>query len=130
MALFILIALSPRQDKLNRGFIPCTQNMVAQMLRCTENKPWCMAKAVVRNSLCDIRVVGKGLVLWLDGAESTPWSTYFFEPVVETHQKDDMDADLIEFYEQNRDLGADMQNLDQARLELERRENENENVEK
>lgn len=125
LVLFVLIAVSPRQDQLGRGFIPCTQNMVMQMLRCTENKFWCMTKAVARNTLCDIGVVKKGVKLWLEGAEPTPWASYLFEPVLEIHENGDMHEDLIRFYEQNNNLNTDMQNLDQARLELERKENEN-----
>ena len=61
LVFFILIALSPRQDKLERGFIPCTKNMMQQMLRCPANqKAWCMTKAIAQNTLCDARVISSG----------------------------------------------------------------------
>lgn len=101
---FTLIALSPKQDLKKRGFIPCTEALVQEMINC-QNQKWCGFKVIINNSLCDLKVIGQGLHLWIKGQQPAPWSNYIFEP--ELFQ----DQELKEFYDQNPNLEAQMQNL-------------------
>ena len=79
LALFILILLSPRQDIQKRGFIPCTEMMADNMLSC-EGKVFCLLSAIVKNSWCDMKVVGRGMASWVKGEQRTPWENYIFIP--------------------------------------------------
>lgn len=106
-----LVFYSPRQDTLNRGFIPCTQKMVKEVFECNEQKHWCMSKAIIKNTACDFTVIFNGLSAWVAGKQPTPWSNYFFEPVLPTEQSDD---DLKQdFYTENPRSAEDMAKLKQ-----------------
>lgn len=118
LCIFLLVLFSPRRDELNRGFIPCTKAMAGEMFSCRENKIWCMAAAVVKNSVCDARVVWKGLTDWVDGRQPAPWSNYLFEPVIAIQENPD--ESLAEYYAEHPDTLTDMQQLDRERRELER----------
>lgn len=122
LAVFLLVLFSPRQDSQNRGFIPCTKEMAAEIFACQENKAWCMAKAVVKNGYCDTKVVFSGFAKWISGKQTTPWENYLFVPDVNgAENQTDIDPELQQFYEQNRDLDIQMNQLERQRLELEKR---------
>jgi len=78
--LFVLVLLSPRQDQQRRGFIPCTEVFVEELLQCEKNKVWCLIKSSVSNSWCDIKVIGNGFSMWAEGKQKFPWSNYIFTP--------------------------------------------------
>lgn len=126
-----LILISPRQDNLNRGFIPCTQEMASGMLSCPENgKMRCFAGYVLKNVWCDAKVVGRGMKLWAEGKQDSPWSNYIFKP--DLRPLDDEgnpvdDEELQEFYRQNPNMHQDMKNLIKLHNQLnEELENEKE----
>jgi hypothetical protein len=110
-ALFVVVALSPRQDSQNRGFIPCTDKLIEDLSACGGNKI-CAVETIVANTWCDFKVMGEGVSLWLGGKQPRPWSNYLFEPEWE----EETDEDLLEFYRNNPDLEKDMRRL----IELEK----------
>ena len=114
---FTLIAFSPRQDKLERGFIPCTKAMMTQMLDCPKNKAVCFSKAILKSTVCDAGIIAEGFENWLNREQPTPWANYLFEP--ELDEPAERHPELDEFYEQNKNIHEDMQRLEKARLELE-----------
>ena len=120
--LFILVLLSPRQDNLRRGFIPCTETMAENLLSCEENKFICLIKSVVKNSWCDIKVVGKGIKLWLKGEQTAPWSNYIFVPELTSEEEYARNA-KIEYHKNNSDVKQEMQELKKLNEELENEQN-------
>ena len=120
--LVILVVLSPRQDKLNRGFIPCTKAMMTDFSACEKGKLWCLMKAVFSNTLCDAGVVLSGVENWAKNKQKTPWANYLFEPEVD--KEPNQHPELTKFYEQNKNIRADMAKLYKASLELEREKDE------
>ena len=120
--LFILVLLSPRQDNLRRGFIPCTEIMAENLLSCEENKFFCLIKSVVKNSWCDIKVVGKGIKLWAKGEQPAPWSNYIFTPELSSDAEYDEEA-KTEYHKNNSDVKQEMQKLKKLNEELENEQN-------
>lgn len=121
MVLFILVLLSPRADEQKRGFIPCTENMAEQILACEHNKIACLLKAVVGNSWCDAKVVGRGIKKWVLGEQKTPWSNYIFIPELPADRFFDQEA-RAEYLKQHPDPKAEMQRLHKLHKELENAE--------
>lgn len=118
--IFILVFLSPRQDELKRGFIPCTETLVKEMFDCN-GKAWCMSKAIVKNTGCDTKIVLEGFGNWVEGKQPTPWANYLFEPEIGKDQnKEEIHPELEEFYKDNRDIKADMEKLNKQWQELEK----------
>ena len=120
--LFILVLLSPRQDNLRRGFIPCTEIMADNLLSCEENKFICLIKSVVKNSWCDIKVVGKGIRLWAKGEQAAPWSNYIFVPELSADDEYEQEA-KAEYHRNNSDVKKEMQKLKKLNEELENEQN-------
>lgn len=121
LMVFLLVLISPRQDRLNRGFTPCTKQMVSKMFSCSENKAWCMAKAVVQNGWCDTKVVGEGFAKWMSGEQTSPWANYLYVPELEEDEnlKDNEPQEgLSAYYQENSDIEAQMKYLEAQRLEL------------
>ncbi len=117
LAVFLLVLFSPKTDKLNRGFIPCTTEMARSILEERENGSFELVKIIIKNTYCDAKVVGNGLVKWLKGEQSSPWANYLFEPVPLFEEEN---AELAEFYKENPDIEKDMEVLNKKRMELER----------
>lgn len=116
--LFMLILLSPRQDIQKRGFIPCTETMVKELINCEQNKFICLLKVSLRNSWCDLKVVSKGFANWSKGIQKTPWSNYIFIP--ELPEDPDFDKKAREEYlKNNPDMATEMQQLKKLSEELE-----------
>ena len=76
---FVLILLAPKQDLKGRGFIPCTEEMVEDLLNCNKGM-WCSIKTIVKNNVCALGVIGEGVSRWMKGKQPAPWSNYIFEP--------------------------------------------------
>ena len=124
LVMFILVLISPRQDVRKRGFIPCTEAMAEQMLSCSENKLGCMFKAVLKNSWCDLNVIGRGFVLWAKGDQDWPWSNYIFIPELPQDEFFDKEAQA-EYFKNNPGTVAEMQQLKELNEQL---ENDNEQI--
>lgn len=114
---FVLVLFSPRQDVQKRGFIPCTEEMVSDMLGC-EGKTFCMLGKVIKNSLCDSKVIIDGAKAWVIGNQKTPWANYFFVPELKPSQE--VEAGLQEFYDENPHVTADMEVLRKLNQNLEK----------
>ena len=119
LTVFLLVLFAPREDKLNRGFIPCTKQLAEEIFTCTENKTWCMSKAIVKNSWCDTLVVLDGFGAWVRGRQETPWANYLFKPEPLDAGQIEPDEALTEFYAENPDIAGDMEKLHQDRQKLE-----------
>lgn len=95
--LTVVMYLSPRQDVKERGFIPCTKQLIIALQDCPAGKLGCPFKLLVEDMACNIGVVGTGATNWIKGKQSTPWANYLFEPKLaeaddvfaETKQSDD-----------------------------------------
>ena len=120
--LFVLVLLSPRQDIRRRGFIPCTEVMAEKILDCEGNRVGCLLAAVVGNSWCDLKVVGRGIRDWAGGRQKTPWSNYIFVPELPADEFFDAEA-RAEYFKNNPDVKAEMQQLQKLNKELENEEN-------
>lgn len=116
--LFILVLLSPRQDEKKRGFIPCTETMAEQMLNCENRKFSCMLSAIIKNTWCDIKVVGFGIGQWARGRQNAPWSNYIFIPEHPIDENFD-EAALTEYLQNNPPPQLEMRELQQLNEELE-----------
>lgn len=119
LTVFLLVLFAPREDKLNRGFIPCTKQLAEEIFSCTENKTWCMSKAIVKNTWCDTLVVLDGFGAWVRGRQETPWANYLFTPEPLDAAQNEPDAALTEFYAENPDIAGDMEKLHHDRQKLE-----------
>lgn len=122
ISVILIVVSSPRTDKLNRGFIPCTKVMMEDIFACSENKALCMSSAIVKNSWCDVKVIFGGMKLWIDGKQPKPWSNYFFDPEPlnkEINQRDD--EELEEYYRQYPDIKHQMEQLEQESQKLEQK---------
>ena len=123
LSLFMLILLSPRQDALRRGFIPCTEEFVEDILTCEKNKVWCLLKYSAKNSWCDFKVVGIGFAKWAKGEQDHPWSNYIFIPQLPTN--DDFDEKArAEYLKNNADISIEMEELKKLNKELEDENNQ------
>ncbi len=110
-----LILISPRQDNQNRGFIPCTQKMAQGMMSCPQQgKMLCFSGHILRNTWCDVQVIGKGIKLWIKGEQPTPWSNYIFTPDLRPLDEDGEvinDEELQKYYQENPNMQEDMNKL-------------------
>ncbi len=79
--LFAVILIAPKQDAKGRGFVACTQKMIDNLFEC-DKAFWCSIGAISENTLCDIKIIGKGLVDWSNKKQPYPWSNYIFEPEI------------------------------------------------
>ncbi len=113
--LFLIVLLSPRQDNQRRGFIPCTENMAAELYDCN-GRSFCMLGAVLNNSLCDAGVVWTGVKEWSAGKQAAPWSNYFFTPDVSS--EDEIAPEVEEFYRENPNLRQDVLQLENMHEQL------------
>ena len=118
LSIFLLVLFSPKQDELNRGFIPCTQKMAQQILSGEKKSSSTLVKAIIENTYCDTKVVFRGFADWMSGKQETPWANYMFEPQI-YNQIDATDEELIKFYNENPNISKDMEELDKQRLKLE-----------
>ncbi|MBP1532321.1 MAG: hypothetical protein ILA52_02340 [Alphaproteobacteria bacterium] len=111
-----MMFLSPRQDALKRGFIPCTEKFVTDLNNCQRGGIGCLFKYLGADIKCNILVVGNGFKQWISGKQKTPWSNYLFVPLTAA----ELDEQLP--YEGN--VIQDMENLEQQRLFIEQKHQE------
>ena len=78
--LTVMLFISPRQDALHRGFIPCTQKLVVDMYACESGEVFCPLKFLWQDTKCNVGVVFNGFGAWVKGEQKTPWANYLFEP--------------------------------------------------
>lgn len=130
VTMILIVVSSPRQDKQNRGFIPCTKIMLDEIINCKDDDQYmCIGESILKNSACDAGVIINGFKDWTKGKQSRPWSNYFFTPELETPLDDpELDEELKEFYEQNPDVHLQMEQLnsDYEKLNKDMEESENE----
>lgn len=81
--LTIMLFISPRQDALKRGFIPCTENLVIDISSCERGKISCPMKYLWQDLKCNTKVVLNGFGAWVKGEQKTPWKNYLFTPVAQ-----------------------------------------------
>ncbi|MBE6445090.1 MAG: hypothetical protein E7019_03400 [Alphaproteobacteria bacterium] len=124
-SLFILILLSPRQDMLRRGFIPCTEEFVEEIVICKKNKVWCLLKSSAKNSWCDFKVVGYGIAKWVKGEQNYPWSNYIFIPQLPEDEDFNEEA-RAEYLKNNANFSIEMEELKKINKELEDESNQQE----
>lgn len=117
----VLLMIAPKQDLQERGFIPCTLAMIDELSNC-ERKIVCSIAAITHNSWCDFKVIGKGLVQWLSGTQTRPWSNYIFTPQLPEDEFIDQDA-RTEYLKQYPNTLQEMQKLKQLGKELENEQN-------
>ncbi len=125
LGMFILVLLSPRQDVQKRGFIPCTDAMAAQLSGCRDNGGiGCMLGGIVQNSWCEMKVIGKGIKLWISGQQTAPWSNYIFIPEVVSADEDFDEEARQEHLRNNPPFSEEMQELKILNEELENEQQE------
>jgi hypothetical protein len=117
----VLIMIAPKQDVQGRGFIPCTLVMIDELGSC-ERKVYCSIKAITKNSWCDFKVIGSGMLHWLKGNQARPWSNYIFTPQLPEDGWIDKDA-RAEYLKQYPNTLQEMQKLKQLGKELENEQN-------
>ena len=119
--LFILILIAPKQDAKNRGFVACTQEMIDNLLIC-DKKFSCSVKVILDNTICDVKVVGEGLINWVKHEQPYPWSNYIFEPETATNQYVD-EEETTEYLAEFPETLKEMQILKKLNKELENEQN-------
>lgn len=112
----LLIILAPKQDLKGRGFIPCIQTMTEDLLAC-ERQLFCSVKAVLKNTGCNIAVIGQGFKDWTAGIQPKPWSNYIFEPELSSSYVDEEFRQ--EYLKNHPDVKAEMERLHILRKDLE-----------
>ena len=128
-AFLAIIFFAPRADRLERGFIPCTHQLMDKLYACHEKKSiWCQAKAIVQNNACDFKVMKDGFKAWLEGRQETPFSNYYFEPVLDKEIEPD-DEELKAFYLEHQNIVQEMEELNKKGIELEMQLEEKKNDE-
>ena len=128
MGITLIIAFAPKEDKLKRGFIACTNQLADKVTGC-QGDFWCAGKAVFANTACDIHVIAKGVQLWLEGKQPKPWSNYFFTPDL-SHLQNILNENAELFYQENPSYRQDFEDLKkQYELLEEQTENDKQNNE-
>lgn len=114
--LTVMLFISPRQDALKRGFIPCTEQLVINISECERGKMSCPMKHLWQDMKCNINVVLSGFGAWVKGEQKTPWANYLFEP--KTY------AEIDEELPYNGSVIRDMDNMEKQRLFIEEKQAE------
>ena len=115
-----ILLLSPRQDLDNRGFIPCTNDLMENLIDC-KRKVFCSINAILTNTKCEIDIIHKGIKLWIDDKQPYPWSNYIFKPKLPSSIYIDEEA-VKEYLKEYPNVKDDMEKLHLLRKDL---ENEN-----
>lgn len=87
--LIAVLSVSPKNDAQNRGFIPCTKELVVQVSECGRGSLWCMAKGIWQDTKCNVKVVASGVKMWMWREQPTPWANYLFVPSAEAELDED-----------------------------------------
>lgn len=115
-----LIFFSPKEDALQRGFIPCTTQMAEDVYLCSQNKISCTSKAILKNNVCDMKVIFKGFKAWLQGLQKTPWNNYLFEPEITANPLEE-DEELKAYYAEHLEIAKEMEELNKDAIALEKK---------
>ena len=122
VVVLVIVIIAPKQESKQRGFVKCTQNMVSQLIDC-DKAVLCSMKAIVSNTLCDIKVINTGISKWLKGEQERPWSNYIFEPETENFESFIDEEERAEYLQKYPNVEQEMQRLNKLREELENEEN-------
>lgn len=112
--------LSPRQDIRDRGFIPCTKQLIFELSDCQRGKLGCPLKLLWQDMKCNIKVVGSGFKNWATGKQPTPWANYLFEPELYVEDEEnpyigDMKLDMSDLNKQHDFILKKHQELEAAK---------------
>ncbi|MBR1600959.1 MAG: hypothetical protein IJ677_05205 [Alphaproteobacteria bacterium] len=88
--LTIMLFISPRQDALKRGFIPCTEKLVMDISYCQRGEISCPLRYLWQDMKCNAKVVLSGFGAWVKGEQKTPWANYLFSPVAQAEIDEEM----------------------------------------
>ncbi len=115
-----VLYLSPQRDVQERGFIPCTKELVYELSGCERGGLGCAGKHLWRDMKCNIGVIYTGAKQWLKGEQTTPWANYLFEPTLllpdeEIQYTGNAVDDIADTEEQNRLIRQKLQELEAAK---------------
>ena len=117
----VLILLSPKQDMKRRGFVPCTEEMIEDLLNCNR-RFLCSSRAIIENNLCVAQVIRIGFSDWVKGKQPRPWSNYIFKP--ELYSDSFIDQEEVKKYlETHPDVKIEMERLHRMRKDMENENN-------
>ena len=111
-----VLAVSPKNDALKRGFIPCTEAFVLHVSDCERGEIGCITQGLWQDTKCNLSVIAGGFTAWLYGQQPTPWANYLFVP-----------ASSAELDEENPYTGVvfdDLNDLADQRLFIEKQQQE------
>lgn len=114
--LTVMLFISPRQDALKRGFIPCTEKLVVDISECERGGISCPMKHMLNDMKCNIKVVYDGFGAWVKGEQKALWSNYLFEPKAF--------AEIDEELPYNGSVVRDVENIEAQRLFVEEKQAE------
>ena len=117
MGISVIVSFAPKEDKLERGFIPCTKQLAERIIGCHSDF-WCVTASVFKNSVCDAKIIGQGLKLWINRKQPAPWSNYYFTPDL-SHIDNTLEENAQLFYEENPDFMDDFEKLKEDYQKLE-----------
>lgn len=121
---FVIVFSSPRRDAEKRGFIPCTEEMADNILRCNDKKLSCTFWAIIDNNVCNVKIIYTGFLNWKDNKQDKPWSNYLFTPIKSNENSmydyiaDSEDLDDNQAFE----LAEDLEKIKKLNEELENNE--------
>ena len=95
LTVIILVVISPKEDAKNRGFIPCSDTQMQNIKNCKKNRITCIICSSLQGNLCYMKVVNKGMVDFLLGRQTFPWSNYLFSPEPEPAEYQDEEVQKI-----------------------------------
>lgn len=107
----IVLALSPKNDDSNRGFVGCTKELVLRIGNCERGKMLCVLSAIWNDTTCNAQIINKGFASWVVRKQQTPWDNYLYA------QKT---TDILDYPEYQSDPKADMQILKKHRELMEK----------
>lgn len=95
----VIVAVAPHNDMKMRGFAPCTYQMAEELNASASGKKiWEVMSAVGGGYLCYAGVIRRGVSLWMERKQSTPWANYMFEPETYTataEESEPLSEDLL-----------------------------------
>ncbi len=119
-ALFLAVVFfAPHQDAQNRGFVACTQQMIQDFEACQNSKIACPIKNILKNNVCDFKVITKGFFLFFAGKQARPWSNYYFIQQKTTTQ-DVEDEEWRSYYQSQKELVQEMEELNNNAIALDK----------
>lgn len=122
LSVFAVVLIAPHQDEQKRGFVPCTEKMAEELHEC-RGQNFCALESVINNTMCNMKVIGQGVKMWVTGEQSLPWSNYLFEPEIKKPSAtEDVETDesLEEYYRSSPDISLEMSELYKKNQQLEK----------